>query len=112
MPPESGFNVEIANFLLLKFALLVGYRRVRGHGLELEVRGEPKNRYPDLTIIGAEHIQQLSKRNIICLSMAPPLLVVEVVSPGEIQRDRDYIAKRLQYQDCGIPEYRIVCGSF
>ena len=70
VPPESGFNVEIANFLLLKFALLVGHRRVRGHGLELEVRGEPKNRYPDLTIIGAEHIQQLLKRNTIRLFMA------------------------------------------
>ena len=108
VPPESGLNFEIANFLLIKFALLVGHRRVRGHGLELEVRGEPKNRYPDLTIIRAEHIQQLSKRNTIRLTMTPPLLVVEVVSPGEIQRDRDYIAKRIQYQDCGIPEYWIV----
>jgi Uma2 family endonuclease len=34
--------------------------------------------------------------------------VVEVVSGGELQRDRDYIAKRLQYQDCGIPEYWLV----
>jgi Uma2 family endonuclease len=108
MPPESGFNFEIANFLFLKFALLLGYRRVRGHGLELEVRGEPKNRYPDLTIIREEHIQLLSKRNTILLSMSPPLLVIEVVSPGEIQRDRDYIAKKLQYQDCSIPEYWIV----
>jgi Uma2 family endonuclease len=40
--------------------------------------------------------------------MAPPLLVIEIVSPGEIQRDRDYIAKRSQYQDCCIPEYWIV----
>jgi Uma2 family endonuclease len=108
MPPESGFNFEIATFLLLKFALLVGHRRVRGHGLELEVRGEPKNRYPDLTIIREEHIQQLSKRNTLRLSMLPPLLVIEVVSHGEIQRERDYIAKRNQYQDCGIPEYWIV----
>ena len=108
VPPESGFNIEIANFLFLKFASLVGYRRVRGHGLELEVRGEPKNRYPDLTIIREEHIQQLSKRNTIRLAMAPPLVVMEIVSPGEIQRDRDYIAKRLQYQDCCIPEYWIV----
>ncbi|WP_432811627.1 Uma2 family endonuclease [Pantanalinema sp. GBBB05] len=37
--------------------------------------------------------------------MAPPLLVIEVVSSGELQRDRDYIAKRSQYQDLGIPEY-------
>jgi Uma2 family endonuclease len=40
--------------------------------------------------------------------MAPPLLVIEIVSPGELQRDRDYIAKRSQYQDLGIPEYWIV----
>ena len=40
--------------------------------------------------------------------MAPPLLVVEVVSPGELQWERDYIAKRQQYQACGIPEYWIV----
>lgn len=108
LPPESGFNFEIANFLFIQFALLVGHRRVRGNGLELEVRGEPKNRYPDLSIIREEHIQQLSKRNTIRLEMAPPLLVIEVVSPGEIQRERDYIAKRYQYQDCGIPEYWIV----
>lgn len=40
--------------------------------------------------------------------MAPPLLVVEVVSPGNLQRDRDYVAKRQQYQDLAIPEYWIV----
>ncbi|MFO7030489.1 hypothetical protein B9T07_10710, partial [Limnospira fusiformis CCALA 023] len=37
-----------------------------------------------------------------------PLLVIEVVSPGELQRDRDYVAKRIQYQDLAIPEYWIV----
>jgi Uma2 family endonuclease len=108
VPPESGINFQIANRLFLVFALMLGTDRVRGHGLELEVRGEPKNRYPDLTIIREEHIQQLSKRNTIRLSMSPPLLVIEVVSPGDIQKDRDYIAKRMQYQDCGIPEYWIV----
>ncbi|MGB3534858.1 MAG: Uma2 family endonuclease [Microcoleaceae cyanobacterium] len=108
MPPESGLNIQIATFLLLKLAAILDYRRVRGQGLELEVRGEPKNRYPDLTIIREEHIQQLSKRNTIRLSMSPPLLVIEVVSPGELQRERDYIAKRIQYQSCGIPEYWIV----
>jgi Uma2 family endonuclease len=100
VPPESGFNVEIATFLW--------HRRVRGHGLEIEVRGEPRNRYPDLTLIQVEHIEQLKRRNTIRLSMAPPLLVVEIVSPGELQRNRDYVAKRLQYQDRSIPEYWII----
>ncbi|HIK06435.1 MAG TPA: Uma2 family endonuclease [Trichormus sp. M33_DOE_039] len=108
MPPESGINVQIANRLFLIFALLIGIDRVRGHGLELEVRGEPRNRYSDLTILREEHIQQLVQRNTIRLTMLPPLLVIEVVSPGELQRHRDFIAKRVQYQDCGIPEYWIV----
>lgn len=108
IPPESGLNIQIANRLFLAFALMIGTDRVRGQGLELEVRGEPKNRYPDLTIIREQHIQQLSKRNTIRLSMLPPLLVIEVVSPGELQRDRDYVAKKIQYQDLAIPEYWIV----
>ncbi|WP_416674443.1 Uma2 family endonuclease [Egbenema bharatensis] len=109
VPPESGENASIAGFLFVHFALMLGHLRVRGHGLELEVRGEPKNRYPDLTILRSqEQVEQLRQRNTVRLSMAPPLLVVEVVSPGEIQRERDYIAKRLQYQDRGIPEYWIV----
>ncbi|HEY9750957.1 MAG TPA: Uma2 family endonuclease [Allocoleopsis sp.] len=108
VPPESGFNVEIANFLFAILLPIVGYRRLRGHGLELEVRGEPRNRYPDLTVIREEHVEQLRRRNTLRFDMAPPLLVVEIVSPGELQRDRDYIAKRTQYQDRGIPEYWIV----
>ena len=108
VPPESGNNVQIATFLLLQFASLIDYRQVRGHGLEVEVNGEPRNRYPDLTIIREEHIELLAKRNTVRLTMPAPLLVVEVVSPGELQRNRDYIAKRSQYQGCGIPEYWIV----
>ena len=40
--------------------------------------------------------------------MPPPLLVVEIVSPGELQRNRDYVAKRSQYEDLGIPDYWII----
>jgi len=107
-PPESGVNVEIATFLLLHLSHRFGYRRVRGHGLELEVRGEPRNRFPDLTVLRQEHIALLKQRNTLRLSMPPPELVIEVVSPGEVQRHRDDIAKRSQYQDLGIPEYWIV----
>lgn len=108
VPPESGFNVEIANLLFALLLPLVGHRRIRGHGLELEVRGEPRNRFPDLTVLREEQVEQLRRRNTLRISMGPPDLVVEIVSPGEVQRNRDYIAKRLQYQDLSIPEYWIV----
>ncbi len=108
VPPESGFNVGLATKLLIYFAQVVGHLRVRSHGLELEVEGEPRNRYPDLTIIKEEHVGQLLARNTIRLSMAAPDLVIEVVSPGNLQRDRDYVAKRSQYQHRQIPTYWIV----
>jgi Uma2 family endonuclease len=40
--------------------------------------------------------------------MPPPRLVVEVVSPGKTNIDRDYRYKRSQYQARGITEYWIV----
>ena len=40
--------------------------------------------------------------------MPPPLLAVEVVSPGELQRSRDYVAKRVRYETRGIFEYWII----
>jgi Uma2 family endonuclease len=107
LPPESGENISILGFLYLQLAPLMGHRRVRW-GLELEVEGEPKNRYPDLTVIREEHIQQLRPRNTIRLSMQPPLVVIEAVSPGLSNRERDYIDKRKQYQDRGIPEYWLI----
>jgi Uma2 family endonuclease len=108
VPPESGFNIGIATTLLIYMSQIVGALRVRGHGLELEVDGEPRNRYPDLTIIKPEHIGQLRSRNTLRLSMMPPDLVVEVVSPGDLQRARDYVAKRSQYQARSIPIYWII----
>jgi Uma2 family endonuclease len=108
VPPESGRNSEIINLLFAQLLPVVGFRLIRSRGLEIEVRGEPKNRFPDLTVLRSEHAELLQQRDTIRLSMPPPRLVIEVVSPGNVQRDRDYIAKRHQYEDRGIPEYWIV----
>ncbi len=40
--------------------------------------------------------------------MPPPALVVEVVSPGKVNRDRDYRYKRSEYAARNISEYWIV----
>jgi Uma2 family endonuclease len=40
--------------------------------------------------------------------MPPPRLIVEVVSPGQTNRDRDYIHKRAQYAAISTPEYWLI----
>jgi Uma2 family endonuclease len=85
---NKDLSFEIANFLFQTLPYLLDIERVRGHGLELEVRGELKNRYPDLTIIREEHIQLLSQRNTDSSCHGTPLLVLEVVSPGKSKRER------------------------
>lgn len=110
VPPESDENVLISRALDRALSEIVGFQRVRTHQLAIEVLGQPKNRFPDLTVLRPEHLEQLQAlgQSAITLAMAPPLLVVEVVSPGAESRRRDYFDKRNQYEWRGIPEYWII----
>ncbi|MGB5972182.1 MAG: Uma2 family endonuclease, partial [Nodosilinea sp.] len=47
-------------------------------------------------------------RATITRDMPPPALVVEVVSPGQANRERDYRYKHTEYAARGIAEYWIV----
>jgi Uma2 family endonuclease len=40
--------------------------------------------------------------------MPPPSLIIEVVSPGKANRDRDYRYKRTEYAARGVSEYWIL----
>jgi Uma2 family endonuclease len=110
MPPESDDNLCRAINLYEALKAHVDRHRIRLQGLALAVPGQPKNRYPDLTVLRPEHPEQMRvlKQAAIALEMAPPLLVVEVVSPGTENHRRDYREKRNQYEWRGIPEYWIV----
>lgn len=84
--------------------------------LELEVDpvGDGKrNRRSDLAILEPAHlaIDSLEKLYDPFLGALLPRFVVEVVSPGNPDSEnyrRDYLWKRQQYQNWGIPEYWIV----
>jgi Uma2 family endonuclease len=113
VPPESDQNVLISRAIDRALSEIVSFRRVRTHQLAIELLGQPKNRFPDLTVLRPEHLEHLEQlqslgKSAIILDMAPPLLVVEVVSPGVDNRRRDYLDKRNQYEWRGIPEYWIV----
>lgn len=110
MPPESYDNLRRALKLYDIFKNLVNADQVCPQGLAIAVPGQPKNRYPDLTVLRPEHPEQMRElgQAAITLEMAPPLLVVEVVSPGAENHRRDYLEKRNQYEWRGIPEYWIL----
>ncbi|MEG4851462.1 Uma2 family endonuclease [Microcoleus sp. B5-D4] len=111
LPPESEPNNFIANYLFFYFASsgLVPLRLIKTHNCEVQVAvlrsGDAANRYPDLIILEPEHIPLTAIRLTITFDMLPPRLVVEVVSPGRVGRDRDYERKRAQYAARGIAEY-------
>lgn len=110
VPPESDENVIMARAMDRALSDIVGFRRVRTHQLALEMPGQPKNRFPDITVLRPEHPEQLKGlgQSAIRFDMAPPMLVIEIVSPGADNQRRDYIDKRNQYEWRGIPEYWIV----
>ena len=112
MPPESPQNAEIAIHLLLIFAQFVATPRLlRCKDTEIVVSGSRTTvRLPDLMILTEELANILfdSGRSTIMSDMPPPVLVVEVVSPGKVNRDRDYRYKRSEYAARGIAEYWIV----
>ena len=116
LPPESEPNTSLANFLFLQLVNAgLPFRQIQPHSCELQVpvlqSGDPANRYPDLVILREEHLELTRKRLTITFDMLPPHLVVEVASPGEKNRERDYGRKRRQYAARGVPEYWLLDPS-
>lgn len=111
MPPESELNRRIATFLFVYFS----QQGIPSHRLtmktEIVVSGSRgTTRLPDLIVLSEELATALegASRSTITIDMPPPQLVVEVVSPGKENADRDYRYKRSEYAARGIAEYWIV----
>ena len=109
MPAESEINRRIAMFLVATFLRLgLAYDRL---SMKTEVAVSSTRvsvRVPDLVVFSDEGVAALegAGRSLVLLDMPPPMLVVEVVSPG--QENRDYRYKRSEYAARGIAEYWIV----
>lgn len=110
MPPETDRNNLIALYLLSEFLKLVPLHLIRHKDTELVVTGNrTRVRLPDLMILTEELFAAIGgRRATITSDMPSPALVVEVVSPGKVNEDRDYRYKRSEYGARGIPEYWIV----
>ncbi|MBW4693161.1 MAG: Uma2 family endonuclease [Lyngbya sp. HA4199-MV5] len=110
MPPESRLNSQISLFLALELAKLISPDRVCHKDTEIEVTGpQAQVRLPDLMVLSAELAAMLGdQRGTITRDMPPPLLIVEVVSPGKANEERDYRYKRSEYAARGIFEYWLI----
>lgn len=110
MPPETDRNNLIALYLLSEFLKLVTIQLIRHKDTEIVVTGNrTRVRLPDLMILTEELLAAIGgRRATITSDMPSPALVVEVVSPGKVNEDRDYRYKRSEYAARGIIEYWIV----
>ncbi len=97
MPPESSKNNTIAKILLFELAKHFPIALLCHKDTEIEVTGRrARCRIPDLLVHTEESAAALAgaPRATLTRDMPPPALVVEVVSPGQANRDRDYRYKR------------------
>ena len=112
LPPESEENNWLALNLRDYLIRVVPRRLVRVHACEVQVpvlqAKDAANRFPDLIVLRQEHLERTQRRLTITLDMPPPRLIVEVVSPGKTNRERDYVQKRAQYAAIDVPEYWLV----
>ena len=108
MPPESPRNSKIALFLLAILLRTFPEDLLCYKDTEIAVSGtQVQARLPDLMMLSEElaAILNITNRGTITLEMPPPELIVEVVSPGSTNENRDYRFKRSEYAARGVMEY-------
>jgi Uma2 family endonuclease len=112
VPPESEPNIWTATALQFRLARWISLRLIKTHTCEVQVpvlqEGDAQNRFPDLVVLREEHLTLTSKRLTITREMPPPVLIAEMVSPGKVGRERDYVRKRSQYARIGVAEYWLI----
>lgn len=111
MPTESDLNLQIASLMfaqLLQLGIPPARLRI---GTEIVVQSDQATvRRPDLVVLSEGLALALAESgsSTVMPEFPAPELVVEVVSPGKENADRDYRYKRSEYAVCGIREYWIV----
>lgn len=100
MPPESDENNNIGRMLLFELAKHIPASLLAYKDTEIEVMGRGSRcRLPDLLVHTEASKAALAGtgRATITRDMPPPAVVIEIVSPGKTNRDRDYRYKHTEY---------------
>lgn len=105
MSPANNWHQNIVRFLT---SLLSAYTEhtntgtIRPSPFLMRLEERPSGREPDLLFIAKDHLDRLQESFLD----GPADLVVEVVSPESISRDRG--DKFMEYEAAGVPEYWLV----
>jgi Uma2 family endonuclease len=116
MGAENLQNVEIASFLFSVLLQFVPYYLLH-RGTEIAVSSRfVTSRFPDLMVLTEETraAMKRNQRSLITPDMPAPMLVIEIVSPGEpgsSNYNRDYLEKPQEYAERGIFEFWVVDPS-
>ena len=104
MPPTDKHQaiVIFLTTLVSNFVDLFGLGVVRGAPYEMRIRFGGPSRQPDLLVVSRDHLERLTTRGLA----GPADLVVEIVSPDSVRRDR--VDKFNEYQEAGVREYWLV----
>lgn len=114
MGAESPLNLDIAFFLGVFFVQMgIPMQRIGIKNLIAVDSAKVTAREPDLTIHSEASKRAISqeKQALLPINAPTPLVVIEVVSPGEPgsdNYDRDYIDKREEYANRGVPEFWLI----
>ncbi len=101
--PASRRHQEIADFLVNVVGMFVEARKLgKVLSAPFQMKLARSGREPDLIFVAKEHLGRLKETHLD----GPADLVVEVVSPESVGRDKG--EKFYEYEEAGIPEYWIV----
>ena len=100
LPVPTEFHENIANYLLFKLYEHLGLRNVHRGGYEI-VTANGRGRFPD--VLASRTREGFGPKRATAAD-----LVIEVVSPGSVQHQRDFADKRADYAATGVGEYWIV----
>jgi len=106
MPPTVR-HADVVVFLVNLLSYFVRKRRlgrVLAAAFEMRLRVIPSSREPDVAFISSKHLDRIRDGRVD----GPADLVVEVVSPESLTRDRR--DKRREYAEAGVSEYLLVDG--
>ena len=105
MPPTIDEHQWLLGFL---YRLIMDFVEERELGAVylapflMRLPRKPSGREPDLLFVSAAHASRATRTSID----GPADLVIEIVSPESMQRDR--LVKRAEYEAAGIPEYWLI----